>query len=482
MVGADEVQQVLRWGVQHGVVRQILRRRARTGDVGSRILIDPALRDDPFPWYERVRAQGRLVATGIAPTSVDHAFCTAVLRSPDFGTAARMPSRLPVAARLAMRAGRGGPLNPADPPSMLAVDPPDHTRYRKLVARAFSARAIASLRERVEEIAEELLDAIAARGGTVDLVAEYASLLPATVISEMLGAPVAMRRQFLEWGAGTALALDPGLTLRDFRRGERDLAALQAWMTRHFADVRRSPGDDILSALVGVHDEGQGLTDDELTSIAMLLLAAGFETTVNLLGNGAALLAGHPEQLAALRAGDVPWGAAVDEVLRFDSPVQRTARIAHRDAEVDGERVGAGQLVVLILGGANRDPAVFADPQLFDIARADADRHVAFSQGIHYCLGAGLARTEGEIGLRALFRRFPDLALAGPPHRRATRLLRGYDAMPVTRGAGVPPDVVHVSRGAGGRARRAGGRARRRGPRSGRCGPGRSAPLCCAGR
>ena len=403
-------------------------------------MIDPALRDDPYPSYEQLRARGRMVVTGLAPTTVDHAVCTAVLRSPDFGSGVRSPSDLSPPVRLAMRLAAGGPLDAAEPPSMLAVDPPDHTRYRKLVTRAFSARRIAELRGRVAEVAEELLDGMAAKaaaGEPVDLVADYASLLPATVIAEMLGAPVEMRRQFLEWGAGAALSLDPGLTLRDYRRAQRDQAALQGWMAGHLDRVRRSPGDDLLSALVSVHDEGRGLTDDELLSIASLVLAAGFETTVNLLGNGVALLVAHPDQLAALQAGRASWATATDEVLRFDSPVQRTGRMALRDTEVADERFAQGQLVVLILAGANRDPAVFADPQRFDVTRTDADRHVAFSQGIHYCLGAGLARMEGEIGLRALFTRFPDLAFAGPPRRRETRLLRGYDAMPVTLGAAV---------------------------------------------
>jgi cytochrome P450 len=421
-------------------MRGFLLRRARTGDVGARLMLDPKLRDDPYPSYERLRAQGRIVDTGLAPTTVDHAVCTAVLRSPDFGSGVRSPSNLSPPVRLAMRLAAGGPLDAAEPPSMLAADPPAHTRYRKLVTRAFSARRIAELRGRVTEVAEELLDGMAAKaaaGEPVDLVADYASLLPATVIAEMLGAPVGMRRQFLEWGAGAALSLDPGLTLRDYRRAQRDQAALQGWMAGHLDRVRRSPGDDLLSALVSVHDEGRGLTDDELLSIASLVLAAGFETTVNLLGNGVALLVAQPDQLAALRAGRASWATATDEVLRFDSPVQRTGRMALRDTEVADERFAQGQLVVLILAGANRDPAVFADPQRFDVTRTDADRHVAFSQGIHYCLGAGLARMEGEIGLRALFTRFPDLAFAGPPRRRETRLLRGYDAMPVTLGAGV---------------------------------------------
>ena len=221
MVGTADAQQFVRWGLRHGLMRRFLLHHARSGDIGARLMIDPALRDDPYPYYEQLRAQGRTVLTGLALNSVDHAVCAAVLRSPDFGTGVRAPSELPLPVRMAMRVARGGPLNPAEPPSMLSVDPPDHTRYRKLVTRAFSAKAIAALRGRVAEIADELLDEMAAKAaatGTVDLVADYASLLPATVIAEMLGAPVSMRRQFLQWGAGVALALDPGLTYRDFRR------------------------------------------------------------------------------------------------------------------------------------------------------------------------------------------------------------------------------------------------------------------------
>jgi hypothetical protein len=318
---------------------------------------------------------------------------------------------------------------------MLAVDPPDHTRYRKLVTRAFTAKAVAKLRSRIEEIAEELLDEIAGSadgsGGTVDLVERYASLLPATVIAEMLGAPIEMRRQFLDWGAGAALSLDVGLSYRDFRRSEDDLAALHRWMLGHFDEVRRSPREDIISGLVSAHDEGGQLTTDELSSIAMLVLAAGFETTVNLLGNGAVLLMRRPEQLEALRAEPQGWANAVEEILRYESPVQRTGRVALRDTEVAGRRVPAGSLVVLLLGGANRDPEVFADPNRFDVRRADANENLAFSSGIHYCIGAALARAEGEVGLQALFRRFPDLALAGAPLRRPTRVLRGYDSIPV---------------------------------------------------
>jgi cytochrome P450 len=178
----------------------------------------------------------------------------------------------------------------------------------------------------------------------------------------------------------------------------------------------------------------------------MLLLAAGFETTVNLLGNGAVLLMRHPDQLELLRAQPQRWSGAVEEILRYDSPVQRTGRIALRDTVVAGRPVRAGSSIVLLLGGANRDPEVFPDPHRFDVQRPEADQNVAFSSGIHYCIGAALARLEGEVGLQTLFRRFPDLALTGTPHRRPTRVLRGYDAIPVRLSSHTPTGTsVHSS-------------------------------------
>jgi cytochrome P450 len=272
---------------------------------------------------------------------------------------------------------------------------------------------------------------MAAAGPSADLVDDYASLLPATVIAEMLGAPLDMRAQFLAWGEGAALSLDAGLTYRDYARSEKDVAALQDWMRGHFSRLRRRPGDAILSDLLAAHDEDGKLDEDELLSIAMLLLAAGFETTLNLIGNGAQLLTEHPDQLAVLQAEPAHWPNAVDEMLRLDSPVQRTARVALRDTEVAGERVRDGRFVVVMLGGANRDPATFPDPTRFDVTRPNAGDHLSFSSGIHYCLGAGLARMEGEVALRTLFERFPDLTPAGTPRRRPTRTLRGWDRMPV---------------------------------------------------
>ena len=426
------MRRLVRWGLRHGMPRAVMSRRARAGDLGARILFDPAVRAEPFGYYEQLRARGRLVDAGVARCTVDHDLCSAALRSPDFGSAVPAPDALPLPLRLAARVAGQPSLSAAEPPSMLIADTPDHTRYRRLVTRAFSARAVAALRTRAEQVAEELLDAMAARGPQVDLVGDYAALLPLTVIAEVLGAPRAMREQFLRWSADGVPLIDFGIRYRDFRRGELAVDALHAWMVQHFETLRRDPGDNILSALVAAHDNSGGLTDDELSSMAMLLLEAGFETTVNLIGNGVALLTRHRDQLTVLREAPARWPGAVDEVLRFDSPVQRTARLAHRTVEIAGECVRAGELVVLLLSGANRDPAVFADPQSFDITRTDAGKHLAFSAGIHYCVGAALAKMEGEVALRALFDRFPDLTLTMPPHRRPSPVLRGYDAMPAT--------------------------------------------------
>ena len=427
----------LRWALRHGIVRFGARRGARAGNLAARLMTEPALVADPFPAYELLRARSRFVPNGPVWVAHDHDLSLAVLRSPDFGVIGGHDGQTPPLLTRLTRLAGPGPVGPVEPPSMLAVDAPDHTRMRKLVTRAFTARAVARLRERTAQIATELLDAMAAkndRGEAVDLVADYASLLPATVIAEMLGAPVAMRGQFLAWGAGAALSIDPGVTYPEFCRSEADLRSLDQWMRGHFEAVRRrgpTPGQDILSDLVLARDEKGTLTDTELSSVAVLLLAAGFETTVNLIGNAVVLLTTHADQLALLRADPGLWPQAVDEVLRYESPVQRTARVAHRDTVVAGEHVSAGQLVIMVLGAANRDPAVFADPQRFDVTRVDAGTHLAFSSGAHYCLGAGLAEMEGAVALKALFDRFPDLAPVGVPRRRPTRVLRGYDAMPV---------------------------------------------------
>jgi hypothetical protein len=421
-----------RWAATQGLLRLALNRGAKQGNLDARLMVDPALQADPFPHYERLRADHPLSKGGLAWATVHHEVATEVLRSDDFGVA-RPDLILPAPARAVLKVvGTRTSPGPIDPPSMLAVDPPDHTRYRKLVSRVFTAKAVAALRERTETLADELLDEIDPAAGPVDLVDRYASLLPVTVISEILGVPVSMRERFLEWGDGAASSLDLGLSYRRYQHSEQCLDALHEWFQGHFARLRAKPGHDLLSQLVAQVDEDGGrLNQAELSATALLVLGAGFETTVHLITNGAAQLFAHPEQRAELAADPSLWPNAVEEILRFDSPVQRTGRRARRDTELHGVTVRKGDVVVVLLGGANRDPRVFTDPGRFDIHRANARDHVSFSSGIHYCLGAALARMEGEVALRRLFERMPELVPAGEPHRRPTRILRGYDAMPV---------------------------------------------------
>jgi hypothetical protein len=244
-----------------------------------------------------------------------------------------------------------------------------------------------------------------------------------------------MHPMFLRWGHALAPALDFGRDYRTLRHAEWAMGEMNAWFRQHFAQLRRSPGDDLLSRMItAAAAEADPLTDVDLVSIAGLVLAAGFETTVNLLGNGSALLFSHPEQLAGLRAEPAGWRNAVEEILRYDSPAQNTVRHTVRDTTIGGVAVPKGKFIALLLAGANRDPAVFADPDRFDVRRANAREHISFGAGSHYCLGAALSRMEGEIGLRMLFDRFPDIRALGPGTRRPARILRGYANLPIDPG------------------------------------------------
>jgi cytochrome P450 len=293
----------------------------------------------------------------------------------------------------------------------------------------FTVREVERLRARAETIAHELLDALDP-AAPADLVASYCALLPLAVISEILGVPPAQRPGVLDMATRAAPILDFGLGWRQYRAVLGGLRDFNHWLDTHVERLRRHPGDDLLSQLIEVQDEQGTLDDRELKSTAGLVLAAGFETTVSLLGNGIALLCQHPGQLDRLRAEPALWPNAVDEVLRLDPPVLMTGREAARDTELAGVQVPADAVMVIILAGANRDPRVFPDPGRFDVARDNARDHVSFSGGRHYCLGAALARMEGEAGLRAIFERFPGLRLMPGAQRRPTRILRGYQTLP----------------------------------------------------
>ncbi|WP_127782794.1 cytochrome P450 [Rhodococcus sp. X156] len=433
------MRSTVRWALQHGLPRALMRRAAAGGDLQARLLADPttAAAEDPFLLHDEVRAQGPVIRGRLTYLTATHSVVRDVLRSDDF-RAGNISAVFPWPLnRLNDWAQDARILHPIEPPSLLAVEPPEHTRYRRQVSRVFTARAVEALRPQVQALADGLLDDLLAAGPTseIDLVADYATLLPVAVIAEILGVPAAERAEVLGYGAGAAPSLDMGLPWREFRHVDASLRAFDAWLGRHLQRLRRDPGDDLLSQLVTLTDDGERLSETELRATAGLLLAAGFETTVNLLSSGVELLLRHPDQVAVLRTDPSLWGNAVEEVLRMESPVQLTARSAVRDTEVAGMAVPAGQRVVTLLGGANRDPAVFTDPHTFDVARSNAREHLSFSGGRHFCLGASLARMEGEIGLRALFERFPDLQLGAPGARRHTRVLRGWQQLPVVLGA-----------------------------------------------
>ncbi|WP_329455364.1 cytochrome P450 family protein [Streptomyces sp. NBC_01497] len=318
--------------------------------------------------------------------------------------------------------------------NMLQADPPDHTRLRRLVARAFTGRRVAALRPRVEEITDALLDAMVPRG-RADLVDALAFPLPVTVICELLGVPGADRDTFRRWSSEVVAATDPVAA-----------TAAQRDMTRYLAEliaVRRADptADDLLAALTRTSGDGHGegeeaLSSEELIGMAFLLLVAGHETTANLISSAVHLLLRHPDQLAALRADPSLLGATVEESLRHEPPALATSlRYAAYDVELGDVTVPAGDTVIVSLASANRDPAAFTDPDRFDIRRDPAElrRHLAFGHGIHHCLGAPLARLEAPLALRALLERCPDLALdpaAGPPVWRPS-LLHGLVTLPV---------------------------------------------------
>jgi hypothetical protein len=430
------VRSAIVWGTRYGISGVALRAAARRGDLIARSAVDPAALDNPAALYPQLRAMGRLGGNKLISATARHDVVNEVLRSEAFfanpgGAPTKFLDRIMTAA-IDPRA-----LGPVDIPSLLAIQPPQHARIRRLVTHAFTPRAIAGYTERIRSIANELADRAEARGGQFDLIEDYASKLPLRVIAEIMGIPERMHADLLQIGNDAAMTLDPALTWRDFRTADRAIRKAAVMFDEHIATLRRTPGDDLLSELVQISADGDRLSDEELRVNALLLLGAGFETTVNLIGNAVCLLLAHRDQLEALQADASGWPNAVDEALRFDAPVQVTVRVAGSDTEVAGQPVPAGRAVLLMLGAANRDPDVFAEPDRFDVTRAEARLHLAFSAGIHYCLGAQLARLEAAIALQTLFERFPGLALGGTPVRRNTRVLHGFASLPVSAGARV---------------------------------------------
>jgi cytochrome P450 PksS len=313
--------------------------------------------------------------------------------------------------------------------NMLGRDPPDHTRLRALVHKAFTPRLIERLRSRVQTLSDELLDA-AARKGSMDLVAEYAFLLPVTIIAEMLGVPPGDYRKFQHWSNRLVSNTD----MTDMLLSIPSVVMFTRYLRKLIAQRRTSLGDDLLSALIQAEEAGDKLTPDELVSMAFLLLVAGHETTVNLISGGTLALLQHPEQLERLRKEPGLIEPAVEELLRYASPVEiSTERIARENITVSGVTIPRGDLVFAVLASANRDERQFKNPNTLDLGR-EPNKHVSFGLGIHYCLGAPLARLEGQIALQTLVNRFPNLRLATPAESLKWRtgfLMRGPKKLPV---------------------------------------------------
>lgn len=431
------------WLAMHGVVRTMARLAAKRGDPQGRLIADPAVRANPIPFYDELRPRGPLIRCRVSFLTVDHALAHQLLRSDDFRVI-QLGANLPAPLRRLEQRTRTTALHPLRPPSLLAVEPPEHTRYRKTVSSVFTTRAVGALRERVQQTADSLLDELA-RDATdnrpVNIVERYCAQLPVAVISDILGVPERDRAKVLEFGELAAPSLDIGLSWEQYRQVERGLVGFNTWLDEHLNRLRAQPGNNLMSDLIRASDAEARLTDTELRAVAGLVLAAGFETTVNLLGNGIRMLIDNPDQLALLHEHPEYWPGAVEEVLRLDSPVQLSARVALTDTEVAGTQVGRGEMVVIYLAAANRDPAVFEDPHRFDVTRDNAGRHLSFSGGRHFCLGAALARAEGEVGLTAFFERFPEVSAVAGGTRRDTRVLRGWSSLPVRLGPARTPAV-----------------------------------------
>jgi cytochrome P450 len=406
----------------HVVEPAVLRLFQWRGDPVAR-LMRPATKADPYPLYAAMRRRGLVRSPLGLFATADHGVAASILRDRRFSSS-------PVHQR-----GYRPPSYPPDDPraglpaaDLLTMDPPDHTRLRRLVSGAFTPRAIAGLEPWIREVTVRLL-ANADGAAGFDLIQALAFPLPIAVICRLLGVPAEDQAQFRVWGHDVAATLDPQTAAQAQTRAAE--LALTDYLQDLVRQRRADPDDSILSALIAAEEEGDKLSPGEVVSTALLLLVAGFETTVNLIGNGTVALLGEPGSWQRLRQDPALIPAAIEEMLRYDSPVQLTSRIATEDAEAGGRVIAAGRAVIVSIGGANRDPAVFERPDEFRIGRPDPGRHLAFSLGIHHCLGASLARLEARIAIEELTQRYPALELAAPPVRRPLLVLRGFESVPV---------------------------------------------------
>lgn len=394
---------------------------------------EPGFFDDPYPQYAALREHDPVHRS---PLEVWVLFryddIVGLLR--DSTLSVQVDNATPT-ARMQMFAEQAPEERERGAHSILNVDPPDHTRLRRLVSKAFTPKMVHELRPRIQALVDEALDTMAARG-EADVISDLAFPLPFTVISEMLGMPDGNRDEVRGWSHTLTKTLDPILSPEEVQAALAAADNMQAHVQDVLAWKRDHPADDLLTGLLAAEDEGDRLSEIELLDQVLLLYVAGHETTVNLIGNATLALLGHPDQLARLRADPELDGGAVEELLRYDSPVQFSRRITIADLDVDGTTIPAGTFTLTCLGSANHDEARWGPTaDELDITRADAGQHMSFGNGIHHCLGSSLARTEAQVAIGALVRRFPDLALAGEPERNGRVVLRGLESLPVTLGS-----------------------------------------------
>jgi cytochrome P450 len=389
-------------------------------------IANPKVRSQPWPLYQRLHARGpvRPIRYEGVWLVASHDAVTAVLRHPTTSVDESL-------ATGQESFDRTGPFSVLMERTLLFTDPPDHARLRRLVSRAFTPRTVERLQPWIEGLVEERLARLRPQG-EADLLAELALPMPVEVICELLGIPEAERAPILGWARDLAPRLDISL-FRDEgkeRRGDEAATALAAFLGELVADPTRRDAEGLLAALVAVEEEGDRLDRDEVVALAALLLVAGFETTANVIANGLLALLEQPEELARVRDDHVAPATLADELLRFAGPVQFTQRVLLEDLQLGDQVLPARTLTALLVGAANRDPLVFADPDRLDVGR-DPNPHLSFSSGIHHCLGAALARLEIGVAVPKILRELPDLRLAAKPRWRDTFVLRGLTALPV---------------------------------------------------
>jgi len=395
---------------------------------------DPAFRANPYPSYALWREHSPVMATPLGFTVLTRYEDVArTLRGTEFARdiEAHVEARADDPRNARRERLRQRRENGEIAKSILNLDPPDHTRLRRLVSLAFTPSAIERLRPRVQSLVDDVLDQAADRGA-MEIVEELAFPVPFQVISDLLDLPTDGSGQIREWSQTLTASLEP--TADDATMDATEIASQQMgdYLREVITHRRRHLGDDLLSALIQAEEAGDRLTESELLSFVVLLYVAGHETTVNLIGNGMLALLRHPDQLRMWAADPSLDVNAVDELLRFDGPVQQTVRVPLVDVDYGGVTVPANTMVMTVLGSASHDPEVFEDPETLRLDRPNANRHLGFAAGVHYCLGSSLAKLETSVAITSLIRRFPGVALAGEPHWRDRLTIRGVDHLPVT--------------------------------------------------